>query len=210
MQTPGLSGTSILNPRQQQVRAQTKTHKPGYDEAVTTFEQDAEWIRALDSDTSEIGRRSASSGESVKPFIPFSKVDTDPRKGEVEVFGAGSLHSTPEGYSLRVIGKNAPGQLPLRNGSTAHDERTYQVNESGGTITVVNSHSPSMHPANGDVSFRESYTIDTKNKVVTGYKKAPTGGPLASAALLGAHLGFEGKQIEGLPTAQGAGPMPAS
>lgn len=108
--------------------------------------------------------------------------DIDNRPGEVELPGRGSLHSTPEGFSLKVIEKSELSLFAMAASVSPRRERSYEVNNTNGTITVYNTvDDSSLH--GGGPGHIERYTIDTNTQTVKDYTKDPRRSGLARVGL---------------------------
>ena len=159
--------------------AETETPKekppapPTYKDAVASFDRDVADLQARDL--------SSSSTPSRRPHNHLRSaldepVDTDMRPGEVDVPGVGSLHSTPEGFSLKLI-KDATTTFDRARGVREFKPRVknfYTVDHSKGTIAVGNDQG--ANPGLGisekkGPGFRESYTIDTEQGMILDYQK---------------------------------------
>lgn len=123
-------------------------------------------MKDLDSDQVQFGR-------------PYA--DTDARKGEVQVAGVGSLHSTKDGFELKTLQK---AESRLSYGACSNFDggsRDYQVNTQTGTITVTNEVGSGFAVGSyfsGSVGgYTEKYILDTENGTLVDYCKIPR--PLA-------------------------------
>jgi hypothetical protein len=145
-----------------------------YSKAVATFENDLESAKRLDRDQVS--------------FSGFPQ-DTDPRKGEVEVPGTCSLHSTDQGFQL-VTHQKAATLVTGGGGCSVREagRREYEVNSQTGTITVtemVGTSSWGGAWAGSTPGYTERYTIDTVNGTIVDYSKNPghTGGAIGASGL---------------------------
>lgn len=144
--------------------AVAKPAAPSYQEAVKVFDKDVSKLQSLDKD-------------SFSPRVGINQ-DIDTRPGEVQVPGVGSLQSTPEGYSVRLIqkGHNAMGHLWMN--CKTPGSRAYQVNNETGTITVTNTvgATTSHGPGGSQIlpGYSERYTLDTQSGKLKDYRKSST------------------------------------
>ena len=164
--------TSLNNPihsLQNWHQGQTKT--PAYSQAVKSFEEDLAVLKGMDRDAS-----TAQWGPvGINPFSGKTMyADSDPRPGEVEVLGVGSLHSTPEGFSLKLLQGESYGVFGFGSLITGQGSRQYQVDSQKGTICVINDVGASSASGWGisqNPGHVETYTIDTVNGTIADYSK---------------------------------------
>lgn len=160
-----------------------ESKSPSYETVVEQFDKDFTLLKNRD-------RHADTPPEPQLPYLPVAlsihnprllAQDTDVRPGEVEIPNVGSLHSTPEGFSLRAL---EPSQmLPLGMGMAMVGERSrsYEVNTNAGTISVTNTAAASYSGSAYNMGpkstpgFTESYVIDTSSGTVRDYKKVNLG-----------------------------------
>jgi hypothetical protein len=145
-----------------------------YDQAVKIFERDLESAKSRDRD---------------EVTISALPQDLDLRKGEVEVPGVCSLHSTSEGFRLVTHDQAFTGFGYAFFSSREAGRREYEVNSQTGTITVtevVGASSWSGVWPGSSKGYTERYTLDTANGTIADYSKKPSshGGVFAAGGLL--------------------------
>ena len=140
---------------------------PPYHAAIATFEEDCIQLQSQDRDEETPHSFADEPGE--------LQLDTDLRAGEVEIPGLGSLHSTPDGFEVKMKEETV---VPLQGGArltTSSESRAYVVNENLGVIQVVNevgeSWSGNSWNSIRNPGYTESYDIDTGSESIKGYQK---------------------------------------
>jgi hypothetical protein len=93
---------------------------PSYEEAVGTFRKDVALLQSLDSTRTP----NMIDGPSLTQ-VPDPSGDVDERAGEVFIPELGSLQSTPEGFSLRILEKASQYNDGVRWGTRPTNERAY-------------------------------------------------------------------------------------
>ena len=164
--------TSLNNPiHSLQSWHQVQKKTPDYSQAVKTFEQDLAVIKGLDRDASNVQWGPVG----IDPYSGRTMyADCDPRPGEVEVPGVGSLHSTPEGFSLRLLQGESFGVYGFSSLITGAGCREYQIDTKKGTICVIHEVGASSAQSFGlyqNSGHVETYTIDTVNGTIADYSK---------------------------------------
>lgn len=162
----------LSNPLTLQAKWQTDRIAPkdlSYESAVKAFEQDEQFLRSQDRDSSSLtspGLRS--------PWRKPSS-DRDGRPGEVDCPGTGYLMSTPEGAALKTIQEPQFTAIEDTRIDDWGGSRFYNVNQSQGTITVVNTCVGDLAPGSSKPGYIETYTIDNEARAVTDYTRRTLG-----------------------------------
>ena len=181
---------------------------PSFEQAVETFESDANRIKGYDLDYSSPQSFNLGVGA-------LSPRDKDLRPGEIDVPGVGSLHSTPEGFSLRLIAdKGQRWQMLAGFGKRAFRSREYKVDEKSNSIAVTNIVGESYSHSIGGLrvpavsktepGYRETYTINLGDNTVSQYKRNgnPFGisvGGITEGGALASGKRLLGNRVGGVP-----------